>query len=225
MIGERLRELRTAKGMTQKEVAKFVNVAQSTYTLYEGDKREPPFETLCALADLFGTTCDYLLRGIETKNITLANELGLCNDAINVLIKTASAVGEDGHSYKMSFDYEFMHGIDLLISTNAGRTIVQKIYRYLNFNVGGEGILIDMPCNRTETYSPREEISIDEEGRTIRYTTFENMGSILFLSETDSDITWSSLQITADDLIASLATQINNELKNWRDKIKDGKKD
>ena len=225
MIGERLRELRTAKGMSQKEVAKSVNVAQSTYNLYEGDKREPAFETLCALADLFGTTCDYLLRGIETKNIALANELGLGNAAINVLMKTASAVGEDGHSYKMSFDYEFMHGIDLLISTNAGRAIVQKIYRYLNFNVGGEGIIIDMPCNRAETYSPREQISIDAEGKTTRYTTFENISSILFLSETDSDITWSGFQVTGDDLIVSLATQISNELKRWRDKIKDGKED
>ena len=225
MIGERLRELRTAKGMSQKEVAKSVNVAQSTYNLYEGDKREPAFETLCALADLFGTTCDYLLRGIEAKNIALAKELGLGNDAINVLRKTASAVGEDGHSYYMSFDYEFMHGIDLLISANAGRAIVQKIYRYLNSNIGGEGMLIDMPCNRDETYSPREEISIDKEGRTIRYTTFENMRSILFRSKADSNITWPGFQIRDDDLIAALATQISNELKKWRDKIKDGTED
>ena len=58
-----LRALRKARGMTLKEVAERVGVAESTVSQYENGKRDPDFETLLKLAELFDVSVDYLMRG------------------------------------------------------------------------------------------------------------------------------------------------------------------
>lgn len=60
MIGERLRKLRKAKGMTQEQVAAHLNAAKSTVSQYENNVNEPDLQTLVKLADLFGVSVDYL---------------------------------------------------------------------------------------------------------------------------------------------------------------------
>lgn len=60
---EKLKELRKAKGISLKELGSIVGVAESTMSLYENGKRQPDYETLLKLAEFFGVTVDYLLRG------------------------------------------------------------------------------------------------------------------------------------------------------------------
>ena len=60
MIGERLRKLRKAKGMTQEQVAAYLNAAKSTVSQYENNVNEPDLKTLVKLADLFGVSVDHL---------------------------------------------------------------------------------------------------------------------------------------------------------------------
>jgi len=61
MLSVRLEEARTDKNMTKKEVAYYLSIDQSTYGKYELGKREPDYETVCKLADLFGVSVDWLL--------------------------------------------------------------------------------------------------------------------------------------------------------------------
>lgn len=61
MIGRRLRELRKARGLTQQQVAAYLNAAKSTVSQYENDINEPDLETLVKLADWFGVSVDELL--------------------------------------------------------------------------------------------------------------------------------------------------------------------
>ncbi|CAM4455202.1 helix-turn-helix domain-containing protein [Paenibacillus tarimensis] len=61
MIGDRLRELRKARKMTQEQVAAYLNAAKSTISQYENNINEPDLETLVKLADWFGVTIDDLL--------------------------------------------------------------------------------------------------------------------------------------------------------------------
>lgn len=56
-----LRDLRKNTGLTQEEVAKFLNITRGAYANIEGGKREPDFATISALADYFGVSVDYLL--------------------------------------------------------------------------------------------------------------------------------------------------------------------
>lgn len=60
---EKLRELRKEKGISLKELGAEMGVAESTMSLYENGKRQPDYETLLKLAEYFGVTVDYLLRG------------------------------------------------------------------------------------------------------------------------------------------------------------------
>ena len=53
VIGQRIRTMRLSRGMTQADLAKAINQSQSSITMYETGRREPDFETLEALADVF----------------------------------------------------------------------------------------------------------------------------------------------------------------------------
>lgn len=57
----RLKELRTNSGLQQKDIASALNISKQSYSNYELGQREPSLETLCALADYFGVSVDYLL--------------------------------------------------------------------------------------------------------------------------------------------------------------------
>ena len=60
-LGERLKELRTEKGMTQKELADALGINSVTYLHYEKSQREPPLSLLVEMAEYFDVTTDYLL--------------------------------------------------------------------------------------------------------------------------------------------------------------------
>ena len=57
----KLKELRTNRGLSQKELAEIVGVSNSTISMYEMGQREPDFATVVKFADFFGVSTDYLL--------------------------------------------------------------------------------------------------------------------------------------------------------------------
>lgn len=62
-IGSFIAILRKAKGMTQKELAELLNVSDKAISRWERDESAPDITLLPILADIFGVTCDELLRG------------------------------------------------------------------------------------------------------------------------------------------------------------------
>ena len=60
-MGNRLKELRKEKGVTQAEVAKIINTNQSQYGKYENGKTNLSLETSKILADYFDVSVPYLL--------------------------------------------------------------------------------------------------------------------------------------------------------------------
>ena len=76
-FNEKLHELRKSKGISLKELGAIVGVAESTMSLYESGKRQPDYETLLKLAEYYGVTVDYLLRGSEEEQ--LPEELVILN--------------------------------------------------------------------------------------------------------------------------------------------------
>lgn len=61
VLGERLRELRQQRKMTQFDVARYLGITDSAYGYYEQGRREPSMDVLLKLSSLFGVTVDYLL--------------------------------------------------------------------------------------------------------------------------------------------------------------------
>ena len=61
LIGNRLRNLRKEKGLTQDELSKMLNVTKSTISYYENSKRTPTIANLHELANVFNVSFDYLI--------------------------------------------------------------------------------------------------------------------------------------------------------------------
>lgn len=60
-FGDRLREFRDRRGVSQQIVADILGMDRSTYAYYESGKTEPSINTLIMLADFYGVTLDYLI--------------------------------------------------------------------------------------------------------------------------------------------------------------------
>ena len=70
--GERIARLRKRHSLTQPELAKIMNVSQSTMTSWENDRRSVSNDDLIKLADFFEVTTDYLLGREVDDNLTVA---------------------------------------------------------------------------------------------------------------------------------------------------------
>jgi len=80
MLPQRLREVRTEKGMTQEEIADYLGFSRPTYTAYESGRRKPDQDTLVKIARYLNVSSDYLLglsniRSTSTPSPTLDEEL------------------------------------------------------------------------------------------------------------------------------------------------------
>lgn len=62
----RIRELREDHDLTQRDLAKELNMPQPQYWRYEQGYREIPVDTLIKLAEFYDVTTDYIL-GLEKK--------------------------------------------------------------------------------------------------------------------------------------------------------------
>lgn len=71
MFGNRLRELRLQRNLTQQDLAKLLNVSPSTIGMYEQGRRDPDTHTIVFLANYFGVTTDYLLGTSTHKDFDL----------------------------------------------------------------------------------------------------------------------------------------------------------
>lgn len=68
----RLRELRLNKGLRQEQVAKLIGVNKSAISTYENDTRQPSFEILVRLANLYRVSTDYLLGQTSSRSVDLS---------------------------------------------------------------------------------------------------------------------------------------------------------
>lgn len=59
-FSQRLRFLRTQRGLTQQQLAQLLGLSKSSVNMYERGEREPGLETLAAMADLFEVDLDEL---------------------------------------------------------------------------------------------------------------------------------------------------------------------
>lgn len=60
-LSENLKRLRFQRGNTQKELAIYLHLSNSTISNYENGVNEPCYHTLSLLADFYGVSIDYLV--------------------------------------------------------------------------------------------------------------------------------------------------------------------
>ena len=100
-----LKYLRQRETWSQAELAKKLGVAKSTISMYEVGKRQPDFETLEAISDLFNVDMNFLLgkQKSEDQNrvLTSKDERDIAKDLERIMQKLSNE--EDGPA---SFDGE-----------------------------------------------------------------------------------------------------------------------
>lgn len=90
MIGDKIKLLREAKGLTQQQIAQdpAFGIKQGTLSAYERNAREPNIETIRRIAEYFGVTSDHLI-GISEHQTAEYDAVGkvipLSDDAIDAL--------------------------------------------------------------------------------------------------------------------------------------------
>ena len=64
-LGERISKLRREKGMTQEELASYLQVTRQTVSSYENGKSEPDIAMLHKLSEALETEVSFLIEGKE----------------------------------------------------------------------------------------------------------------------------------------------------------------
>ncbi len=98
-IGERIRKLREEKGLTQQQLAKKMYVKRETVNQWENETRDLKTGYTISLADFFGVTCDYILRGVKSENVDINRELNISDATIESIKNMA---------YSTKSVYEFL---------------------------------------------------------------------------------------------------------------------
>ena len=121
-FGERIRDLRLAKGMTQKELADIptLRIQRNLVNYWENDERDIKSGQIIALSNYFGVSCDYILRGVEAENIDFNKHTGLSDEAIKILAE-------------IRYDRETMIKTINLLLTNI--EVFESIRNYLMFDL------------------------------------------------------------------------------------------
>jgi len=92
ILGDKLKSLRIANKLTQKEVAERIWVSKSVISGYELSTRLPSYANLVKLAALYGVTTDYLLGAKDSRTLDVSGlseeQIGLLSALIAELRKT-----------------------------------------------------------------------------------------------------------------------------------------
>ena len=133
-IGTKLKNARTAAGLTQENAAEDINVSRQTISNWENEKSYPDIISVIKLSDLYDISLDELLKGDtkmhrhldESTNIVKSNKYLIAALTANALFMAASAV----LSFVSSADAALMAGglIFFVISTSV--LAIQIIRRF-----------------------------------------------------------------------------------------------
>ena len=89
LFGDRLKELRKERNLTQEDIGNLCDVAKNTVSSWEKNINQPSFEIVKKLAQYFGVTIDYLLNFTQNDVDNMERlkqalkQAGMWNDAID----------------------------------------------------------------------------------------------------------------------------------------------
>ena len=183
-IGQRLKELRIKKALTQEEVAAALNTSRTNYTKMEAGERDLKTDHCIALADFFETTCDYLLTGVEADSVDFCKQTGLSYNTLQQLTKNSRSdfvdtllnallrdelfqyAASDYNAYcqKQKVYYDFKKfGIDQEHTAEYWETRGLKVPRLSSVSLNGETIETTETNNVPPGWAEGEEMNLEEQ--------------------------------------------------------------
>ena len=97
-LADRLKGLRDASGLTQRQVAQRLGLVPSAVCAYENGSRLPSYSVLIRLAGLFHVSTDYLLGLENTPKMDLS---GLTQEEAEAIFRLADLLRQKGRSSHM----------------------------------------------------------------------------------------------------------------------------
>ena len=136
-----LRELlehhpKTGEKTTLRDLGKAVGTRQQTISLYKNGETQPTPETLARIAGFFGVSVDYLLTGVSSENKGFNEELGLSEEAVNMLKLAKSIPRETDDSPSVSTNSLRMPSTKFILSIIWTRAMSQKTSMSRNITYG-----------------------------------------------------------------------------------------
>lgn len=89
ILGDKLKTLRTAKKMSQKDLAERIGIAKSVISFYESGDRFPSYDVLIKIAQIFNVSTDYLLDVKRERTVDVSE---LSEDDIAVVTNVIEAL-------------------------------------------------------------------------------------------------------------------------------------
>lgn len=97
-LAVRLKQLRLDKQLRQEQVARLVGVSKGAISAYETDIRQPSYEVLIRLANLYRVSVDYLLGRTDDRTIDIpgltAHEVAMITELIASMSAKNQKMGE-----------------------------------------------------------------------------------------------------------------------------------
>ncbi|RKJ51439.1 XRE family transcriptional regulator [Butyricicoccus sp. 1XD8-22] len=84
-FGDKLKQLRVNSNLTQKQLGKLLDLAESTIGMYERNEREPDYKTLLKIADYFDVSLDSLFGRTKYTNIDMLNKLRIIESELKLI--------------------------------------------------------------------------------------------------------------------------------------------
>ena len=87
----RLKQLRQHMNLRQEQVAKLIGVNKSAISSYENGARQPSFEILLRLANLYRVSTDYLLGQTNSRSVDLT---GLTEEEASMICELVASMSK-----------------------------------------------------------------------------------------------------------------------------------
>ena len=90
-LSMRLRQLRVDKNLRQEQVANLIGVTKGAVSAYENDIRQPSYDVLIRLANLYRVSTDYLLGRQDMRTLDISGLTSAEAVAISDLVASMTA--------------------------------------------------------------------------------------------------------------------------------------
>ncbi len=93
-LPERLREMRTKLELSQRDVARILELSPSVVSAYENGERTPSTEILLRLSNIYKCSTDFLLGKVEEKPATVVDVTDLTDLQVRAVMAVVKAFRE-----------------------------------------------------------------------------------------------------------------------------------
>lgn len=106
----RLKELRESQDITQEQLARLLNVSRPTIAGYETKQRQPDYDKLVLIAEIFNVSVDFLLTGEETEEVITIGKIHYTEEMIDQKVNSSY---QKLHFHDKADVLEYIHLLEL----------------------------------------------------------------------------------------------------------------